>query len=644
MPKKLIPSIAILLILICSLLSGCSTVSYNQAQTKYTSNSYYNQVSNLPKDYPTRYLPNGNLWSAYRHDMDLPLNLRNKQVQAQIRWFQNHQDFLNRSLTRGAQYFYYVYSQTKVRHLPAELALIPVFESGYVPVGHSNKGAVGLWQFMPGTAHNFGMRMNRWYDGRRDVVASTNAALKYFTYLYYYFDKDWLQAIAAYNCGEGRMQSAILSNKRRGLSTDFWSLSPPRQTQEYIPRLLALSAVIKDPSRYGINLVAINNAPYFAQVDFGRRANFAKVAKMAGANLWTMSMLNAGYLHGVTEPDGPHVILVPRSRLTALKDKLEGRPMMAANNAEQPSTATSDEGAGESAKAAALKLADADNTSRVANKVTKLAVADDTSANVQSSTSTSISKAAASEDEDNSDSDNNNSNNNDSSSSDDSDNNGTTPIVSSPTDIGATTEKTVLRKYHVKRGETLLAVARKYHVTPSHLRAVNNLHGNSLHARQVIVVPMITQVAVNNGSSKRRGHSQPVHMAAAAIPVMTHGAAGSYGNSHKLNKGSKGKNNHVVIAMASTPRIQVEESAAESSSSMEAAPTSRKPSSVSYNKMHSVQAKGIRNKYAHSKPLPSKAANGIKNKAYSVRVLPSAGTNDKAVHRKKASSKAKSHA
>src|SRR5262249_6307926 len=148
---------------------------------------------------------------------------------------------------------------TRARDLPAELALIPVIESEYNPNDRSNKGATGLWQLMRQTAHELGVVVQGGYDGRRNVLASTKAALAYFKDLGDLFNGNWYLAIAAYNCGQGRVQSAI----RRTGSESFWNLPLPRDTKYYVPRLLAVAEIVKHPAKYGITLPQVQNKPYF---------------------------------------------------------------------------------------------------------------------------------------------------------------------------------------------------------------------------------------------------------------------------------------------------------------------------------------------------------------------------------------------
>lgn len=156
-----------------------------------------------------RYYNADNLWDTLRHEFVLPHYEYMPQVREQINWFLMHQDFLQRSASRAAPYLYYILQQVRKRHLPPEIVLLPLLESSYNPFAYSTVGAAGIWQMMPGTATGFGVKQNWWYDGRRDVVASTQAALDYVAYLGSYFGGNWLLAIAAYDTGEGNVLAAI---------------------------------------------------------------------------------------------------------------------------------------------------------------------------------------------------------------------------------------------------------------------------------------------------------------------------------------------------------------------------------------------------------------------------------------------------
>ncbi len=268
----------------------------------------------------------GSLWDRLRTNFQLPTAANRPQVQAQIKWFVHNQSYLDRTIKRAVPYMYLIFQETQSRNLPAELVLLPIMESAYNPFIRSSRGAVGLWQLMSGTANVFGVKQDFWYDGRRDVYASTNGALDYLTYLQSYFGGDWLLAIAAYDAGEGRLQSAVHHNAERGLSTDFWSLSLPVETQAYVPRLLALAAIISNPAKYNVTLPPITDQPYLQQVELGAPINLAQAAEMAGMSLNALKILNPGYSRTTTGPNGPYRLLLPIDRIPQFKERLAAMP------------------------------------------------------------------------------------------------------------------------------------------------------------------------------------------------------------------------------------------------------------------------------------------------------------------------------
>jgi membrane-bound lytic murein transglycosylase D len=186
-----------------------------------------------------------------------------------------------------------------------------VVESAFQPYAYSSGRAAGIWQFIPGTGRRYGLKLNWWYDGRRDIMASTKAALDYLQYLHETFDGDWLLALAAYNSGEGTVEKAIRANKRHHRPTDYWSLRLPRETEQYVPRLLALRQIVADPEQEGISLKSIADEPYLTAVKIDSQLDLATAAKMAEMDLDELHQLNPGFNRWATAPDGPHRLLVP---------------------------------------------------------------------------------------------------------------------------------------------------------------------------------------------------------------------------------------------------------------------------------------------------------------------------------------------
>jgi membrane-bound lytic murein transglycosylase D len=232
-------------------------------------------------------------------------------IQSQAAWFANNPDHLGRVLERARPYLSHVTDQIENRGLPAELALLPMIESAYDPFAYSRSSAAGLWQIIPGTGKRFGLKQTWWYDGRRDVVESTRAALDYLEYLNQMFEGDWLLTVAAYNSGEGTVGRAIQSNSAAGRPTDFWHLDLPAETRAYVPRLLGLAAVLAEPEKHSLSLPEIPDVPVFATVEFDSQIELALAASLAGVELTELQSLNPGFNQWATDPDGPHRLQLP---------------------------------------------------------------------------------------------------------------------------------------------------------------------------------------------------------------------------------------------------------------------------------------------------------------------------------------------
>jgi membrane-bound lytic murein transglycosylase D len=235
-------------------------------------------------------------------------------IDRELRWYASHPDYLDRAFRRGERYLHYIVGEIEARKMPLELALLPVVESAFNPVAYSRSHASGLWQFIPGTGRRYGLKQNWYYDGRRDVIEATRAALDYLEFLAANFDGDWMLAIAAYNCGEMAVERAIKRNLAAGKPTDFFSLKLPRETRAYVPKLLAMRRLVLEPSRYGLAFAAIANEPYFVQVDTQGQIDLNVAAELADVSKEELLALNPAFNHWVTDPDEPHYLLVPADR------------------------------------------------------------------------------------------------------------------------------------------------------------------------------------------------------------------------------------------------------------------------------------------------------------------------------------------
>ncbi len=251
------------------------------------------------------------LWMRIRAGFAMDHDQGDERMQQQLEWYQKHPAYVKRVVERGRRYLYYIVEEIERRGLPMEYALLPVVESAYDPFAYSHGRASGLWQFIPGTGRHFGLDQSWWHDDRRDVLASTNAALTYLDQLAQRFDGDPTLALAAYNSGGGTVSSAIRRNNRKGEPTDYWSLDLPRETRHYVPKLIALAKIFDDPEAYGIELPPLEDEPYFEVVETGGQIDLAHAAELAGVDVDEIYLLNPSFNRWATRPDGPHRLLVP---------------------------------------------------------------------------------------------------------------------------------------------------------------------------------------------------------------------------------------------------------------------------------------------------------------------------------------------
>lgn len=262
-----------------------------------------------------------NLWERLFDHYDLPA-VNHPDIDRELAWFVDHPDYIERVQSRAEPFLYSIVRQVEKHEVPGELALLPVIESAFKPHAISPAHAAGIWQFIPSTGRLYGLKKSRSYDGRRDVYASTRAAIKYLKKLHTDFGGDWLLAIAAYNCGEGAVSRAIQRNEARGLPTDFWSLNLPRETRTYVPRLLAVSRVFANADRYGIDLREIPNKALFKTVVVKSQLDLALAADEAGLSLDQMMELNPGFKHKVTDVHGSYRLYVPAHKYRSFKEAL----------------------------------------------------------------------------------------------------------------------------------------------------------------------------------------------------------------------------------------------------------------------------------------------------------------------------------
>jgi len=276
--------------------------------------------------------PETDLWKRIEQGMTLGDHETRRRVQTQIKWYATHPEYLDRVAVRAEPFLHLIMEEIDKRNMPAEIALLPIVESAFQPFAYSHGRASGIWQFIPSTGRMYGLKQNWWYDGRRDIVPSTHAALKYLQSSHKRLNNDWLLALAAYNSGEGNVRSAIRRNKKKGRPTDFWNLDLPDETRAYVPKLLAISAIIADPLKYNITLSPISNKPSVVEVEVDGQIDLALLAQAADISLEKVYQLNPAYNRWATEPNKNRKLLIPAEKkahfLTAMakipkKDRIQ---------------------------------------------------------------------------------------------------------------------------------------------------------------------------------------------------------------------------------------------------------------------------------------------------------------------------------
>jgi membrane-bound lytic murein transglycosylase D len=270
--------------------------------------------------------PSEPLWTRLQRSFALPPS-DHPEVAKQRALLLKHPEHLRRTQEQAAPYIGYVLDQVERRNMPGELALVPMIESGYRPQALSPEQAAGLWQFIPATGRAFGLPSNRWYEGRRDIAASTDAALDYLSRIHADFDHDWALTLAAYNIGEPAIKRAIKKNRKRGKPTDFWSLELPKETRSYVPKLLALRDIFANPERYGVVLRPISANKPLQLVELDAPTDLGLVARLAEIGMNKLRRLNPGFSSWFTGHSGPHRLLLPAEKVEQFNQRLAQVPL-----------------------------------------------------------------------------------------------------------------------------------------------------------------------------------------------------------------------------------------------------------------------------------------------------------------------------
>jgi membrane-bound lytic murein transglycosylase D len=223
---------------------------------------------------------------------------------------------------RAEPFLFHIIEQLRKRDLPIELALLPMIESAYIVNAQSNRGAAGIWQIQTATGEIYGLYEDQWFDSRQDIAKATNAAIELLSELNERFNGDWLLTLAAYNAGAGRVSQAIKRNLRDKKPTDFWSLSLPQETRDFVPKFLAISNVMQNAQEYGISINHIPHSQVVQLVTVRNQTDLRVIAKLAGLSLNEVKTLNPGFKTNLTRPNKPDQILLPVDNARVLARKI----------------------------------------------------------------------------------------------------------------------------------------------------------------------------------------------------------------------------------------------------------------------------------------------------------------------------------
>ena len=266
-----------------------------------------------------------NIWKVVNKGYGIPdpkKKWAKKVVKKYERWYSEHPVYTYRMFERTKRYIYYVVQEVKKRNMPMEIALLPIIESAYNPIARSNMKAVGLWQFIPSTGKNYGLKQNWWKDERSNVILSTNASLNYLEKLYKQFGT-WELALAGYNAGEGKVAREIKKNKRRKRPTDYYTISLPRETDEYVSKLIAMKHIIQNPSKFNVDVPYIPNAPYFGEVTLTEQMDIDLILKLADISSEEFELLNAHHKRPlIPKEQEPTIILLPKYKIETYNKNL----------------------------------------------------------------------------------------------------------------------------------------------------------------------------------------------------------------------------------------------------------------------------------------------------------------------------------
>lgn len=324
-------SVNFLFISIILIVSGCSETPTSPITTSYQAPVTVAQEDTSSPRYhhkhhhKTALAYKNTVWERLLSLYSLP-EIDNIRVERELNWYLDHPAYIARVQQRAEPYLHFILDEIEAKNIPGELALLPIVESAFVPDAYSKADASGLWQFIPATGRLYGLKQDEWYDGRRDIYASTKAATSFLKHLGETFNGDWFLALASYNCGKGNIWKSMERNEERNLPTDYWSLDLPKETEDYVPRLLAIAKLIANAEEYNIPLQRIPDEPYLEVVDIESPLDLQKAAQLADMPLSKFLKLNPGFNRLCTAPKGPHRLLVPVKKAESFKLNLAQLP------------------------------------------------------------------------------------------------------------------------------------------------------------------------------------------------------------------------------------------------------------------------------------------------------------------------------
>lgn len=309
-----------------AVLTACFSLSVNAADPLSSVQSLEwgdDDASNAVDNETSNAISQEDVWLRVRNGFKIDdAASNNPLVAVHASWYAARPDYIHRMVDRSRRYLYHIVQEVDRRAMPMEIALLPMIESAFKSSALSTAAASGIWQFIPSTGRHYGLKQDAWYDGRRDFPAATSAALDYLSKLYLDFG-DWQLALAAYNCGEGCVARAIQKNVQQGLPTDYASLTLPAETRNYVPKLLAIKSLIRNPEQYGLVIDTLPNQPYFNQIPVHANLDMNSAARLANMNSDEFIALNAAFPRQLIRSDTPVNLLIPVDKADQFQRNLD---------------------------------------------------------------------------------------------------------------------------------------------------------------------------------------------------------------------------------------------------------------------------------------------------------------------------------